>query len=350
MHGGDIYNNIVDIDFSVNLNPYVIPSVREALEESVREGTNMAGCYPDPDQTAVRSAIAGSEHVDPDCVFAGNGSSEIIMALVNYLSPSRALLTKPCFYGYEYALESARACRIEKYDLKEEEGFELHEDFRNMLTRDVNLLFLADPNNPTGKNTDEDLLEEILDTSDELGISVILDQSFFTISDKYLKCTDEYVADKIKHHKNLFIVRSYTKSFALPGIRMGYVISRTENISGLRRCVPEWNLSSISTALMRRLSVIAADGSFYNDSIKMIAEERQYLATGLSGLGYTVFSSNTNFILLKSQKDIYEKLLSRRILIRRYDDQTGPGQRYFRVAVRSHEDNMKLIDTLSDIG
>ena len=102
MHGGDIYNNSVDMDFSVNLNPYPRYIKDEALiKTAVDEGIRAAVNYPDPGQNGVRNAIADAEGIPASCVYAGSGASELIMAVTNLVKPKKALLTEPCYSGYE---------------------------------------------------------------------------------------------------------------------------------------------------------------------------------------------------------------------------------------------------------
>ena len=345
MHGGDIYNNIVDIDFSVSLNPYKTQKMSALIDEAVQEGLSYAGRYPDIEQRAVRSALAGANNVSPDCVIAGNGSSELILAAVRAVLPKTALLIEPCYGGYRYALEST-GCRIREYHLKKEDGFTLTEEIMDSITDDIDMLFLCDPWNPTGQNIDEHLLDRILVRADELGIAVVLDRSFYMLSDMYLKYTNENVADLTGRFKKLFITVSYTKCLALPGIRTGYVIGSENAVRSIHRALPEWNMSCVSSALLSKIESSGSSQEFFSESVKMISEERKFLAGELSRCGLFVFESDANYILCYGQKDIYEKLLSMGILIRRCDDLRGLQEGYYRIAVRSHEDNMRLIDAI----
>ena len=345
-HGGDIYNNSVNFDFSVSLNPYVTDELKTVMGEAAAEGMASAGVYPDPEQRAVRSAIADMENVEPECVYAGSGASELLLAIARMCNPKKALLIEPCYSGYGYVLNCIRDCGIKRHLLKEDEGFCLTEDVLAAFTEDIDMVFLADPNNPTGRNIDGNLLEKILDRASELNISVVLDRSFYILSDAYAKNTDEKYSELILKYKKLFVIKSFTKCFALPGIRMGYVISSADNVFKLIRYLPEWNLSSVSNAYMRILSCFAKDRKFFNDSIKMIKTERDFLTRELSGIGFEVFKSDANFLLIKGQKSIYEKLLSRKILVRKCDDFHGLDERFYRIAVRSREENNLLIDNL----
>ncbi len=345
MHGGYITDDAY-IDFSVSLNPYRSREAESALEEALSEAGNMFGTYPDIDQKDVRTAIAGFEGVGSDRVIAGNGSSEILLASVRAISPKCALLIEPCFGGYSYVLNSLGECRIKRYFLSEENGFALTEEVLDVITEDIDLVLLCDPWNPTGKNIEDGLIRKVLERAYEVGSKVVLDRSFFMLSDKSLKYTSENTGKLCKEFPNLIIVNSFTKFFSLPGIRMGYAISCTESVKMLKNQLPEWNLPTLSNTLMSRLAAIVQDSDFHKKSLDLIKTERTFLQKKLSDLGIKVYESETNFILIKTHKDTYEKLFDKKIVIRRCDDFEGLGEGFFRIAVRGHEDNLKLLDAL----
>ncbi len=335
MHGGDIYNNRVELDHSVNLNPFFDTGDRG----------DPAGVYPDIDQTKLRCAIAASEGVGPENVFAGCGASQLLMAAAYAVKPKCALLIEPCFAGYRYVLESLGDCAIKRYYLREEDGFALTDEILASLSSGVDALFIADPNNPTGRNIDEGLLKRILGASRTHGITVVLDESFYTLSEGY---RSDRSAGLIGEFDNLVIVRSYTKSFALPGVRMGCVISSGANIEKIRRHLPEWNLPAHTEEVIKEC-VGKWNDDLYERSIRLIETERKFLAEKLSDLGFTVFTSDTTFILFKGPADLYEKLLDRNVLIRNCDDYEGLGRGYYRIAVRRHEDNVRLINEIASV-
>ncbi len=232
----------------------------------------------------------------------------------------------------------------------------LTDDIAGHLTGDIDMIFLCDPWNPVGKNIKKDTLEKILSRASELDITVVLDRSFYMISDAYpedYKTSSNGSADLVKRFDNLYIVASLTKCFALPGIRMGYAISRPENVKMLKNQLPEWNLGCLENACIGRLLRLAEQGTFFADSIDLIKKERRFLTDSLSDMGFKVFESDTDFILVKRpdvyQKDIHEKLLGRGIMIRKCDDLYGLGEDFYRIAVRDHDDNVRLIRALSDI-
>ena len=360
-HGGDIYRNKVHLDYSVNLNPEPVPeSVICALSRGIRE----AGAYPDPDEERVRGAVARADGVDAANVFAGNGASEILLAIVRAFSPASALLIEPCYSGYRYALDSLGSCRIREACLREEDGFAVTEEILPAIDGGADILFLTDPWNPTGRNIAPRLLEEILERAEQNAAAVVLDQSFYMLSDapaaqsepglESIGVSAEHRTGKdslrslIKTYKNLIVVRSYTKLFSLPGIRMGYVVSSADNVKKIRRQLPEWNLSSTAGCAMEACAEILSGGARKICDYTMIARERAYLSAELTKMGCKVYGSDTIYILFRSDQPVYDKLLDRGILIRDCSNYRGLGRGYYRIAVRSPKENKTLIKNMRE--
>ena len=349
MHGGDIYNNRVDIDFSVNLNPLPYDSkTEERIKAAMSAGMTNARFYPDPAQKDVRAAIARANGVEPGCVYAGNGASEIIKTITHMTAPKAALLIEPCYIGYENALGSEDGCVIKRLYLKEENGFEIGTEAVDEITDDIDILYIQDPINPIGKSMGQGLLYTILEKANRCYITVLYDRSFYHLSDISI---EEPIAseDILNRFDNVYIVSSYTKSFALPGIRMGYVMSTKQNISKLIPYFPEWNLSSVSAELLKTCSDIMCSSDHMRRSVEYIRKERGYLAGALLELGFKVYESNTVFILIKGITGLYDQLLRKRMLIRRCDDFGGLDDSFYRIAVRSHEDNERLIENIREV-
>ena len=353
MHGGNIYDDRVDIDFSVNLNPYELAGADAcALKDAIAEGIESAACYPDIRQRDVRAALAEAEGISPECVYAGSGASQLIMAVCDLAKPSKAFLIEPCYGGYEYALSRSK-CSIVRYCLKEENGFAVTADAADVITGDIDILFIQDPVNPTGQNIEDFVLEAILDRAAEHDVTVVLDNSFLALSARSDRGARGRAQIYVNKYNNQFIISSYTKSFALPGLRMGYIMSTKQNIDALIPYLPEWNISSIASSVMKACAAISARSGYPAKSRQMIEKERRYLTKALSELGFKVFDSDTVFILIKDEKglcpNLYERLLTRCILIRTCDDFYSLNKSFYRIAVRGHEDNRILTDEIRKI-
>ena len=268
MHGGDVYNNIIDLDFSVNINPNKPPmELMNALSQSIDNSYR----YPQYDQMNTRKAVASLEKVTAEKIYCTNGASEAFIAIVRSIMPKQAIVIKPSFFGYYHALKSV-GCKINEYELKADNDYILTDDFIEMIDNSVDIIFLANPNNPTGKAIDTALLEKILNRCDECKTSLVIDECFLRLSDK-AKSLCEFVG----RYKRLYVVNAFTKLFSLPGIRAGYVVSDGENIFELCKQLPEWNLSAQASALLECGSEILENTGFVADSMELIREERGYL-------------------------------------------------------------------------
>lgn len=357
MHGGDIYNNKVDIDFSVSLNPCKRSLSEETLiKEAVSEGMRYFGNYPELSQSSVRRAVAAAEGVPCECIYAGNGTSELIMGIIRAEMPHKALLIEPGYSGYQHALGSVGDCEIRRYYLNEKDRFMLTEAVLDAVSDDIDMIFIQDPWNPVGLNADPDLMTKVIRKTYDSNITVLFDVSFRSLSEN---------ADKgVKLQDNIYYISSFTKSFALPGIRMGYVMSTETNIKNVISRLPEWNLSSIAQSVMKACAYIYETGDYLKRSVLYIKKEREYLTKELEDLGFKVYGSDTVFILFRTSgrlsenqsegtavrhEDLFERLLEKGILIRKCDDFLGLGHDFYRIGIRSHEENEILIGSLKEV-
>lgn len=350
VHGGDVYRNEVVLDFSVNLNPMPMP--RDVMDAAAA-GLIELHQYPDPLQQKLRENIAEYEGVSAGSIICGNGASELLMAVCHAFRPKRALITAPCYAGYERALASVDA-EVTEYRLEETAGFALGEDFLSHLTEDVDIVFIADPNNPDGKLIGASLKEKIAEVCREKGIVLVIDECFLPLTERGLEtslapgCAGSGFgsggADNALH------LRAFTKTFAIPGIRIGYMISDDrERLDLVAKHLPEWNVSRIAERTGEAAAKVLSGTDYLASSVRMISDERAFLMKELETLGIRVYESDTNYLLFRSRPDLYERLLGKGILIRRCANFSGLDDTYFRIAVRTHEDNKQLISALKEI-
>ncbi len=337
IHGGDIYRNRVKMDFSVNINPLGMP---KDVEEALHTAVSRCHEYPDIIAEELKQAVGSMLNIPKEAIAFGNGASELFMGIVHALKPKKAVIPVPSFYGYEYAAGSADS-EIVYYPLKEENGFGLTEDLFKVLTEDVNLLFLANPNNPTGKQADKEFIRSLLKVCNAKGIYMVLDECFIEF------CKKEYsMLSEIGRYENLLIVRAFTKIFAIPGVRLGYMVCNNQPLlECICRQLPEWNLSVFAQEAGIACTKQAA---FMEETVEYIDRERRFLSDGLDKLGLKVFESETNFILVYSNENLYEKLLQRGILIRDCTNLRGLSKGYYRIAVKQKADNERLLKAIGD--
>ena len=326
IHGGDIYRNHVEIDFSVNVNPLGIPKrVEDALHESIA----MCKSYPDIKTEKLKKAVGKMLGVEEEVLLFGNGASELFMAIVHAIRPKRTVIPVPSFYGYEYAAKAS-------------EGEVVFGDSYCEITEGTDLLFLANPNNPTGTLLSKKEIKEILDYCRERNIVVVLDECFIEFCE-----SDSSMISEIEQYENLIIVRAFTKIFAIPGVRLGYLISSNQEIlDRIRMQLPEWNISSLAQAAG---IACAKEMEFVERTIAFVDKERAFLTEGLKKFGFKVIPSSTNFIFFYTEKELYEPLLQRGILIRDCSNFRGLKKGYYRIAVKTREENQTLLKVIGEL-
>ena len=240
IHGGDVYRNKVNIDFSVSINPCGIPAkAKTALKDAI----DSLEKYPDIRCEKLTKAAAKMLDVKEEQLVFGNGSSDLFMGIANAFKPSKVLIAAPSFYGYEYAF-LPNAENIIYYFMKEEDDFGITDDFLNALTDDLDFVILANPNNPTGALIDDSLLIRILKTAKDKNIRVILDECFIEFTEG-----NHSLVKKIDEYPNLCIIKSFTKIFAIPSVRLGYLISSDLSFNEkVKKHLAEWNISAFGQA------------------------------------------------------------------------------------------------------
>lgn len=338
LHGGDVYRNEVKLDYSVNLNPFPMPS---EVTGAIQAGISEINQYPDPAQQKLRERIAALEGMDTENVVCGNGASELLMAAVHAVMPRKALIAAPCYAGYAVALKASDA-EITEFFLDEKKDFALDRGILDQITDEIDMIFIADPNNPNGMLVEPELKKAIIDKCEECGTVPVIDECFYPLTEAGSECGA--VTDKALH------LRAFTKTFAIPGIRIGYMLSNdTELLGNIKKHLPEWNVSRIAELTGEAAAKILESTDYLKKSEHLIKLERKYLAAQLERLGLKVYRSDTNYLLIKSRPDLYERLLGKGILIRRCANFSGLDETYFRIAVRQHKDNEELINILGKV-
>ncbi len=338
VHGGDVYRYKNAVDFSSNMNPLGTPeSVIRAAAESMGEICN----YPDIQQEKLIAGISEYEKVPEDWIICGNGAAEVIFTLVHALKPRTALLLAPTFAEYEQAL-AAEDCRLSFHYLKEETGFLPDEDILDAIHEELDVLFLCNPNNPTGALIEPELMDRILEKCRKTGTFLVIDecfQDFIPEPEKYTRKGD------LAERQNLFLLKAFTKRYAMAGIRLGYgLTSNRELLDRMQICVQPWNVSipaqAAGTAALK-------ETAYLEKGRQIVFQEQDYLKEGLRSLGYKVYDSKANYILFRGPEGLVEKAWKSGILIRDCSNYRGLDIGYYRVAVRTRDLNEKLLEALA---
>lgn len=329
------------IDFSSNVNPHIISN----LGKYVLEGLEKSRSYPDINYTNLRNNISDYIKVDSELIIPGNGATEIIYLLMKSIKRRLAILN-PTFSEYG---RGAKLNNLEIIDfhLKEENNFsiDLDEIQKNMDKFDS--LFVCNPNNPNGKVKD---LNELLDLMIENDKLLIVDETFMEFVGEEEKYS---LINKIEQTPNLFILKAVTKFFGMPGLRLGYgVTSNKQIIKNIYEYKEPWTINSFAENLSNYLF---KDKEYINGSKDYYINERKFMLEELRKIsGLKVYDTDTNFVLIKLDDDeanslkleLFEKY---NILIRDASNFIGLDKSYIRVAIKSHNDNKVLIESLRKI-
>lgn len=338
-HGGDIYAEPIALDFSANTNPFGTP---KSILDAVREALPQMHRYPDPYCRKLVQAIGDFEGVKKDCILCGNGAADLIYAYCEAVKPQRAVELAPTFS--EYSLGLARAgCQIDRYYLSKDSAFALNEDFLDYLNEKMpQALFLCNPNNPTGRTIAPGLMEEILQLCRRQSIMLFVDECFLDLTDGGVSL-NAYLAS----NPQLFLLKAFTKSYGMAGIRLGYGMSANAPLlRSMSQTVQPWNVSSLAQA-----AGIAAlqEQDFLQKTKALIRTERAWLKKELEGLGFWVCPSQVNFLLFQGPAQLHSALKARGIAIRNCDNYYGLQSGWYRIAVRLHQENEMLIEAIRQI-
>ena len=337
-HGGEVYTRKIDLDFSANINPYGTP---QAVKDAVAGSVDALRCYPDPYCRRLVSAIAEFEGVPEKQVFCGNGAAELIFSCCMALRPKKAMVMSPCFSEYETALK-VFGTEVQHYLLKQQDDFALTEEFLPCLEGfDGEMLMLCNPNNPTGQVTERPLMEKILDICCRKGIFLFIDECFLDLTQGG---KDFSMKPFLEKTENLLLLKAFTKSYGMAGLRLGYCLSGNETLlKTMGQQVQPWNVSiPAQNAGIAALS----QTEFLQKANECIHTQRPLLCEGLQKLGFTVIPSRTNYILFHADRELREPLLEMGIQIRSCANYIGLGEGWYRVAVKLPEENQRLLEAL----
>jgi histidinol-phosphate aminotransferase len=343
-HGGLNYTELEQsgiapseiIDFSSNLNPYIRP----VAIKDVSEGVAVNG-YPDSESLALRRTIAQKAGVSIENIIAGSGSTELIrLAVIAYLGAGdSALIIEPTYGEYRIACQIAGAGVISQ-TLSEASGFEADIDITVSLIKErrPKVVFLCNPNNPSGYYLDRERFKQILEAApDSL---IVLDEAYVSF------VQDAWSSFGLINDGNLLVVCSMTKDYSLAGLRLGYAVANREIIETLNRVRPPWNVNTVA----QQAGIVALQNEdALQDSLEKVRAGKRYLTEELDKMGFRCLPSETNFFLVKAgdAAEIKRKLLAKSILVRDCASFGLPG--YIRIAANTMENNRRLISSLKEI-
>jgi len=337
-HGGNVYNKKIKIDFSANINPLGMP---ECVKSAFISSLYSCEKYPDHNCTELKKSIAEHENCSADLICVGNGAADLIYRIVHALKPKKGILVSPCFSEYEKALNEIN-CNISYYSLKEEKNFDLQSDFTDMIDNETDIIFLTSPNNPTGRIIPNDIMNSTAEKCRKTKTIIVADECFMDFTENgYSYSIRNYM------NENIIILKAFTKIYAMAGIRLGYAICgdhiKAKKISETGQF---WSISAVA----QQCGIAALNEKEYiNKTIELITEERHFLESELERLGFKIYHSFSNFIFFRSEIKLCKQLIEKHILIRNCGNYHGISDNYYRIAVRTHNENVELIKIMEMI-
>ena len=350
-HGGNVYKAAQEqrvpveqiIDFSASINALGPPA---AVLRAIRSAVKQIVHYPDPDCRRLRQELSLRCGVDPNMILVGNGSSELIHLLPRALRIKSALIIGPTFEEYARALLEAGS--VVQYVLaKREQRFRppLQDVLKWFSAKQTKLdaVFLCNPNNPTGQVMNRQALRELAEVVERQQGWLIVDEAFIDY------CQEQSVVSLLKEHPHMVVLRSLTKFYAMPGLRIGYALGASKVVDLLKERQPPWSVNSLAQEVS---CAVLQDETYAKKSRIFMENERSCFVRGLRSFsGLQVYSSAANFVLIglpawTSAGEVTDRLASERLLVRDCSTLPGLTTQMIRVAIRTAKENQRLLTAL----
>ncbi|MDE5411994.1 threonine-phosphate decarboxylase CobD [Alkalihalobacterium chitinilyticum] len=328
------------IDFSENVNPLGVP---KAVLQKWGEYGQTIHTYPDPYASKLREKIALQNNVSIDQLLIGNGAAELILLIANHFRKKKILIVEPTFSEYRDAC-LAYECEVIRFQLFQYDNWHANVEGLFEAMTEVDAMFLCHPNNPTGTILDQTILLRLIQRANENDVTVIIDEAFYDFSD-----ADISILPDIKDFQNVILLRSLTKMYAIPSLRLGYLISNSEIVNKLKKFQQPWSVNGIAQQV--GLECIS-DEQHTIRTRSFIRSERKWLYHVLSQLGYEVSPSVVNFYLLKPKgsnddlKPLIIYLIENGIVPRHTYNFLGLDGKYIRLAIKTRAENDMLLNVL----
>lgn len=343
-HGGDVYSNQgVFCDYSININPLGMP---DFIKNAAIRGIESSSRYPDSRCLRLTDRVSSAYGTDPKTLIFGNGAAELIFAVCRAVRPKRAVLLAPSFTEYESALQAIGA-ECTYFYLKEEQDFWLPiEEYIDFLRQEApDMIFLCSPSNPVGDMLRPEDVKRIVTFCGEKNIFAVIDECFMELAGADNKAS---AISLVKNgYRKLMILRAFTKTFAMAGLRLGYGFSADpELLEKMRSSMQPWSVSI--PAQEAGYAAFGPEGEEYvKRAVSLIREERRFIENSLPEGAFKKYPSSANYILFRDltgrpERAFYEYMLRQGILIRCCDDYRGLDGTFYRVCVKKREDNIIL--------
>jgi threonine-phosphate decarboxylase len=356
-HGGNVwkisekYNIPVNqlLDFSISTNPLGTP---EKALNAVRSHLSLIHHYPDPDHEWLLETLAKSTNVEPENVIIGNGSTELIYLFNEIFLENgyEAIIPIPTFSEYKAAIERSGGNMV-FLRCDPAKNFKLNlEDLENAITEKTRIIFICNPNSPTGCLYQKSDVLKVVKLAAEKNVLVFVDEDYIDFVDDSKRYS---MAAYVNEYNNLFVLRSLTKFFGLAGLRIGFGIGSPDLVKTLKNVQMPWSVNSLA---MYATAEAVKDTDFIKKSRQLVSQSRTYMQNMLKTIPWLkVYPSETNFLLIEIEGELTstqlaEGLAKKGFLIRDCQDFDGLNNRFFRATVRRPEENRKLVEQIKALG
>lgn len=350
-HGGNVFTVSRELgvepgqmlDFSASINPLGMSKIaREALIHSLDTLVH----YPDTGHNDLKQALAQFHNLPPAHFTIANGSTELIYHLPTMIHGKKALIISPSFSEYAKALDQHH-WETAHFILDPESNFSIDTDkLARALDNGVDALFICNPGNPNGTLYPLRVIEKIYTLCRSAGTFMVLDEAFMDFSE------EASAKRMVVGSDNAVILRSMTKFFGIPGLRLGYAIGNASLAERLDVMGGPWNVNTLALAAG---TAALHDARHNMDTLEFVRQERRVLVESLARFPQLrVYPSSANYLLIEigdgmTARELRESLLPHGILIRDCANFTGLDGRFFRIAVRTGDENRRLLECLDGI-
>ena len=370
IHGGNIFQFAHEqriepyevVDFSANINP-LGPSQRglDALNAQLRYISH----YPDATNDDVLNAIADTYEMDKYQIIVGNGAAELLYAICRLPGYTGAFVPAPGFSEYKEALEASKIPVLDIFYRPREDDngkpyFEVPylalETFAAELKGQDGriIVFLGNPNNPDGTLLDKDHIRTVASMLKDANSLLVIDESFIDfVGNDPLQDNEHSIRSLVNEFDNIIVVHSFTKFYAVPGLRIGAAFTNETLITQLQQYIPSWSVNTLAQAYTK---AALNDVDYIKRTKQELNEERAFMYNALDAIeGITVYPPSANFILFQVNQEgitanyINEELKKYNMIVRNCDSYVGLTNHWVRIAIKDHDTNIKLVDKLTDI-
>jgi threonine-phosphate decarboxylase len=346
-HGGDLASASTRfglapedfLDFSASVSPLGVP---EGVREAILRGIARLPEYPDPSCRTLVRALARLHERNEDEILVTNGATEALSLALRAIRPRRVGILAPAYRDIERAAAQEGA-KVSFLRASGSRGFTHDWDAAARWARGRDLVALGTPNNPTGRATAPDVLSRLAEAVP--GTVFLLDEAFLD----FLDAPEAWsLARGTAASDNVLVLRSFTKFYAVPGLRLGYAVGDRKLIRCLREAGEPWSVNSLAQAA----GLACLEEAAYARRLRaLVREEREFLSEGLSRMGFTVYPSQANFLLVRLPGPAgawAERLGRLGILVRDASDFPGLGRNHVRLAVRTRPENRRLLAAMGE--